>query len=100
MLLIKNMAILIVAMMVGGTFSFLFAIVRCWNRAAIGLISKIAVTTATIGLAIFFSGYNTMWLFGITIGYVFGIFIISLCVASGEYDRRYEEEMRKRIHVE
>jgi hypothetical protein len=99
MLFIKNIAILIVAMMVGGTFSFLFAVARC-GKAAIGLISKISVTTAAIGLSIFFSGYNIMWLFGITIGYVFGIFIISLCVASGEYDRRYEEEMRNRIYVE
>ena len=86
MMIIKNIAILFAALSIGGIFVILFAIARC-GRGVIGRVFKIAITAAALCLAFFASAYSALWFWGIVIGYVLGLFALSLCIVSGNADR-------------
>ena len=84
---LMNLAVLFAASAIGSTCSFGVAVLRLANP----IVRKIAVATiitCVAALAFFIFPDNAFWTWGIIVGFIGGLFALSMCIVSGDAESR------------
>jgi peptidoglycan/LPS O-acetylase OafA/YrhL len=91
MTILKAIFILLISLSIGGIGGIACIIARRY-KPAIRYSVFAGVFAVLTGIVCFASSHSILWIWGLAIGFIVGIFTMSLCMVSGESDKAMETE--------